>query len=630
MSSILRAFTKKHTKKHISSRTSRPATLTGVEIRNGPARKRTNSALTILSVIFATAMLSVALLVVGDVAGVQAQTVDTPTPEPTVAIDEGLGIELSASPKEKTPPKYPNMDSNLNRIVERAWTGQFTTRAAAAKAPVHRGESVAVTLHITEGYSQNVWDWLEMSGASPRNSSVDYIEAYIPVSLLPEASEREGVLSLRTIIPAEPAQGMVVSEGVGLHGAAAWHDAGLKGKGVKIGIISNGFDGFAGLMGTELPTSAEARCYTSVGKFTSSIADCENGSKHGTAVAEAVFDMAPEATYYISKPISQGDFSSIVNWMVSEGVDVINVSLGFLWSGPGDGTSPYSRSDLKSVDTAVAGGVTLINTAGNEARSTWFGDFTDANNDNWHEFSGPYICNTLQLRGGFRYGFQLRWDDSWGGASKDLDFKLYRVNPSAPATIVTGSSDLQSGGDAHVPLESIIYTPPFSRDYCLAVKNYKGAAPDWIQMQVFSGPNVDLKYHTLSGSIGSPAESANPGLLAVGAAPASDTSTIEPFSSRGPTPDGRVKPDIVGVDGANSEIVGPWSGTGQAASHVAGLAALVKQRFPTYTPQQVAQYLKTNSEERGKKGADNTWGHGFARLPAADAEVQILPGQVTG
>ena len=134
-----------------------------------------------------------------------------------------------------------------------------------------------------------------------------------------------------------------------------------------------------------------------------------------------------------------------------------------------------------------------------------------------------------------------------------------------------------------------------------------------------------MEHHTISGSISSPAESANPGMLAVGAAPWDDTFTIEPFSSQGPTPDGRIKPDIVGADRGRTVSYrstenpdGRFSGTSQASPHVAGLAALVKQRFPSYTPQQVANYLKTHAEARGNV-PNNTWGHGFARLLASDA-----------
>ena len=78
-------------------------------------------------------------------------------------------------------------------------------------------------------------------------------------------------------------------------------DTGYKGEGVKIGIIDGGFQGFQSLMGTELPSTVEARCYTDIGVFTSSLSDCDNSDtgKHGTAVTEAAFDIAPNATYYI-------------------------------------------------------------------------------------------------------------------------------------------------------------------------------------------------------------------------------------------------------------------------------------------------------------------------------------------
>ena len=58
-------------------------------------------------------------------------------------------------------------------------------------------------------------------------------------------------------------------------------------------------------MGSELPSSVEARCYTDVGIFTANLTDCETGDDpHGTAVTEAAFDISPEATYYIANPTS--------------------------------------------------------------------------------------------------------------------------------------------------------------------------------------------------------------------------------------------------------------------------------------------------------------------------------------
>ena len=70
-------------------------------------------------------------------------------------------------------------------------------------------------------------------------------------------------------------------------------------------------------MGTELPSNVNVRCYTDVGVFTTNLSDCEAVSPvtpsvpaqcrdyvarfyqdngHGTAVSEAIIDIAPEVT----------------------------------------------------------------------------------------------------------------------------------------------------------------------------------------------------------------------------------------------------------------------------------------------------------------------------------------------
>ena len=94
------------------------------------------------------------------------------------------------------------------------------------------------------------------------------------------------------------------------------------------------------------------------------------GAIHGTIVAESVIDIAPEVTLYIANPQSKGDLRDAADWMVSEGVSVINHSVGWLFDGPGDGTSPLSSSPLRTVDRAVASDMIWVNAAGNDAQKT--------------------------------------------------------------------------------------------------------------------------------------------------------------------------------------------------------------------------------------------------------------------
>jgi serine protease AprX len=105
---------------------------------------------------------------------------------------------------------------------------------------------------------------------------------------------------------------------------------------------------------------------------------------------------------------------------------------------------------------------------------------------------------------------------------------------------------------------------------------------------------------------------------------------LAPFSSRGPTVDGRVKPDVVGpgvtVEAAQSGTVAGYvshSGTSMATPYVAGVVALGLQAVPSATPAQVASALTATAEDWGPTGKDNDWGAG---LVDAKAFVSRLAG----
>jgi serine protease AprX len=100
------------------------------------------------------------------------------------------------------------------------------------------------------------------------------------------------------------------------------------------------------------------------------------------------------------------------------------------------------------------------------------------------------------------------------------------------------------------------------------------------------------------------------------------------FSSRGPTLDNRVKPDIVapGVNigaalaGSTSDYV-TESGTSMATPHVSGVAALLRQKQPAWTQTNVRNDLTNTAVDVGPAGKDNEWGagllDGYAAVAAA-------------
>ena len=327
---------------------------------------------------------------------------------------------------EKPELNYPNLGSHLDELVTGVEEGQATSKDAAVETPVHSGESVAVTIYLT-GNVDAVVSFLEDNGGDPRNVGEDYIEAYVPVALLGPVSEQTGVIRVREIVPPLPAQNVqrVAGHGPAAHLSTAWNQAGYSGQGVKVGIIDVGFKGFSGLMGTQLPAMVRARCYTDIGRFTNNLADCETGEAddmHGTEVAESLIDIASRVDLYIGHPVSRGDLQAIADWMVSEGVSVINYSVVWPFDGPGDGTSPYSSSPLRTVDRAVAGGVVWVTAAGNSAQTTWFSrsPFLDQDRDGFIEFAPGEETNNMILQAGDLVRVQLRWEGSWGGARTDL------------------------------------------------------------------------------------------------------------------------------------------------------------------------------------------------------------------
>ncbi|MHA2065931.1 MAG: fibronectin type III domain-containing protein, partial [Candidatus Thorarchaeota archaeon] len=88
-----------------------------------------------------------------------------------------------------------------------------------------------------------------------------------------------------------------------------------------------------------------------------------------------------------------------------------------------------------------------------------------------------------------------------------------------------------------------------------------------------------------------------------------ETDAIEPFSSLGPTNDGRVKPDLVAPDGVTNSIYGSFYGTSSSAPHAAGAAACILQENPS-SPDEIKDLLERNCIELGALRKDNTYGSG--------------------
>jgi serine protease AprX len=100
-------------------------------------------------------------------------------------------------------------------------------------------------------------------------------------------------------------------------------------------------------------------------------------------------------------------------------------------------------------------------------------------------------------------------------------------------------------------------------------------------------------------------------------------------SSRGPTPDNRVKPDLVAVGvnvtSAKSGTLhgeGTMDGTSMAAPQVAGAAAVILEKQPGLDPAAVKRVLLKSADDIGLSGPDNTYGYGALNLSSALSLVE--------
>ncbi len=129
-------------------------------------------------------------------------------------------------------------------------------------------------------------------------------------------------------------------------------------------------------------------------------------------------------------------------------------------------------------------------------------------------------------------------------------------------------------------------------------------------------------------TIGAPADAFS--VLAVAAT--DSMGVITGFSSRGPSSDGRIKPDIAAM-GKDVVCVKPlswsqysrWNGTSLSCPIVAGVVALVIEAHPEWSASKVVEAIRTTA--KGAEKADNTYGYGVVDAVEA-VDYPSLSGRV--
>ena len=319
----------------------------------------------------------------------------------------------------------------------------------------------------------------------------------------------------------------------------------------------------------------------------------------------------------------------------------------------------------QAVDAVTAAGVTYLSAAGNEARASYESTFNAGNSfpiDTYarsasgmrfwggtaHDFngSGDYFQSiTVPANGFFQISFQ--WDEPFAsncsgcpGSSSDIDIYILEEPPTPGTQVLAGSVNSNIGFDA---LEVFSYDNDTGQAITINIMIVinSGSNPNVIKYVRSQGWFTTDEYDTASGTIYGHPNAA--GAITVGAASywetpeyGIDPALREPFSSAGGVkilfdkfgnrlgvpPIDRFKPDIVAPTDGNTTFFFPgfdndgdqfpnFGGTSGAVPHAAGVAALMLQKFPALTTDQVRVNLVAGALDMGAAGFDYDTGNGL-------------------
>ncbi len=424
--------------------------------------------------------------------------------------------------------------------------------------------------------------------------------------------------------------------GVEISNAIAWHEAGIDGTGVRVGVIDF-FDVTDNWNVDEHgPTpiaGVTARCFDVGADCTDDLFDGidKGGEAHGVAVVETILDMAPGAEIFIGQATTVADYRALIDWFASNEVDIINRSLGARYDGPGDG-----RGALNEIAAdAVSRGILWVNSGGNNGEDRYYRHPVRLIG-NRVAFGADGTDTFLKLRRCVALG-GMRWANDWDKAAADrTDYDLYLwespTGDPAAGTVVDSSLRDQRGGARPIELLPDNACPKAGSSLYLEVRWVGGDIDgDVLEILDYGGGFTTHTQAAYSAAV-SIVDSAERGVIAVGAIDPATGGEIGTYSSQGPTNDGRLAPDVTAPSGFSSSVYGTFAGTSAASPVVAGSAALLLEAGLATGPATLGDLIRNTTLDRGEEGPDQVYGHGEFRLPAPPdpAGVDTRPARFVG
>ena len=584
----------------------------------------------------------IALITVGSLLSAAAAAPQEPSPPGIIAgtvelPPEALSISENLLPTSPMP-SHPKMDSTMAELSAAADSSAEAVYQRAEALQVNlSGDRVQAYVIPRQGNLAPAQASIRRAGGEVTGVGFDgtIIQAWLPVASLEQLASLSEIDYIRQPDTVVLADVQATTEGVAVMNADTWHAGGYTGTGVKVVIIDLGFEGYNALKGSDLPNSIVAKNFVDG----ESDAEVDGTTKHGTACAEIVYDIAPGAMLYIAKVNSTVDLEEAVDWAKANNADVISMSLAFFNTSPGDGTGGL----IDLVQDARNAGILWATAAGNYREMHWGGAFNDPDNNDYHNFDGDQEINffgpgdgtAYYLNSGYYLKFFMRWDD-WTNVNQDYELLVARWNGSN-WEIIASSNDPQNGGAGQRPTEAATaLTSGDAAPYGFLIHRINSNRN--VHFEVLAPNTAHMDEYVYARSFAEPADA--PAAMTVAALDVHSPYPQEPYSSEGPTngpggteAGGFIKPDISGFANVSTESYGAggFNGTSSATPHVAGAAALVFGAYPGYSPSQVQDFLEGRAIDMGSAGTDTVYGYGRLHLgdPPGPMADRIWNGSVS-
>ncbi|WP_241434665.1 S8 family serine peptidase [Natrialba asiatica] len=356
------------------------------------------------------------------------------------------------------------------------------------------------------------------------------------------------------------------------------HEAGITGENVSIGVLDvTSFDIEYPLLQNRIVAANE---------FGSGASAVDGGDSHGTSVAATIARTAPDAELYLATFETPDDYEAGLEWLITRDVDVVVAPVADAGT-LGGGSSQLAQSTTKATER----GVVVVAPAGNLGTGHWSGNYSP-DGTGTHTFESGSLNKVTGAPG--RAEFHLSWEDP----DEEYLLELHRINDGGSISRVAQSLPREHG---NTPSERL--TARLDADnYALAVSGPKRETGTRLRI---ASATHSLTDNRPSGSIAAPADA--PGVISVGAID-STSDEVEPYSSRGPTTDGRLGVYVVASGSQPTRISPSFEGTSAAAAYVGGIAALVVDASPTLEPNEVRWTITSTAEP--VDGIDVETGHG--------------------